>query len=187
MKIVIMAFVVAFASFATAQEQKKAPKVTAEQRIDFRVARVQKSLMLDDASADKFASIYKEYLSEMAKCRPELERGKDLSDKQIKKNIEARMDAKEKALKVERKYYEKLSKILNAKQLEKVFAQPEGFKQAGNKNFAPRGNRPGNGFAQGAPRNGQKMKVGKKPGKKVDCDKNCKECDNKCDKKVEKK
>lgn len=173
MKILFMAFMVAVASFATAQEKKenKDQKVTAEQRLDFRVARVQKSLMLDDASASKFASVYKEYLQEMAKCRPELERGKDLSDEQIKKNIEARIDAKEKAVKVEKKYYEKLSKILNAKQLQKVFAQPEGFNKAGNRNFAPRDNRPGKGFAQGAPRNGQKMKAGKADCKKADCDK----------------
>ena len=111
----------------------------------------------------------------MAKCRPNVERGKNLTDDQIKKNIEARMDAREKALDVEKKYYGKLEKILNAKQLQKVFGKKDGFKKGGGKKFAPR---------KGGQRMGKQMPPqGGKPGcgprmkdcKKDDC-KKAKEC-----------
>ena len=67
-KIFFMAFMVAVASLATAQEKKgdKGQKMTAEQRIDFRVAKMQKWLKLDGAAAEEFAPLYKEYLQEMA-------------------------------------------------------------------------------------------------------------------------
>ena len=79
-RIVLMALVVAFTSYATAQEKKEAPKMTEEQKVEFRVAKMQKSLGLDEATAAKFAPLYKEYIQELAKCRPELKRGKELTD-----------------------------------------------------------------------------------------------------------
>ena len=158
-RIVLMALVVAFTSYATAQEKKEAPKMTEEQKVEFRVAKMQKSLGLDEATAAKFAPLYKEYIQELAKCRPELKRGKELTDEQVKENIEARIDAKEKAAKVEKKYYGKFSKILDAKQLQKLFSEPKASNRNAKPGFAPQGKRPGQGFAK-APM----MKPGFKPG-----------------------
>ena len=172
-KFLILALLLSFGTAAMAQKGKDKP--TPEQRVEKRVQIMQKSLMLDDAAAEKFAPIYKEYLLEMAKCRPNVERGKNLTDDQIKKNIEARMDARQKALDVEKKYYGKLSKVLNAKQLQKVFGMKEGFKKGGDKKFDPR---------KGGQRMGKQMPPqGGKPGcaprmkdcKKDDC-KDVKDC-----------
>ena len=199
-RIVLMALVVAFTSYATAQE-KKAPKMTEEQKMEFRVAIMKKSLGLDEAKAEKFAPLYKEYIQAMAKCRPELKRGKDLTDEQVKENIEARIKAKKKSAKVEKKYYGKFSKILDAKQLQKLFSEPKAFNKNVKGGFAPQGKRPGQGFAKASGRKAPMMKPGfnkgnfkkgdfrkpgfrkgdfrkgdfKKPGfKKMDCPKNVK-------------
>ena len=173
-RILFLALMVAITSFSTAQV-KKVHKMTAEQRIGFRVAKMQKSLMLDDEKAAEFAVLYKEYLLALAECRPEVVRGKVLTDEQIKNNLEARMDAREKALEVEKKYYGKLEKLLNAKQLQKVFGRNEGVPKGGKKQFAQRGKRNDKGFAKAPDRMGAKMnagKAGKAECKKVDCKKN---------------
>ena len=176
----------AFGVGAMAQEKKERP--TPEQRVEKMVERVQKSLMLDDATAAKFAPIYKEYLMEKGKCRPELVRGKDLTDEQIKKNLKARMNAKEKALDVEKKYFGKLEKILNAKQLQKVFGKQDKAPMTGKRQFAQHGKRDGKGFAKAPGRKGPWMnaakrgackQMGKKDCKKgecpkADCKKDCK-------------
>ena len=175
-KFLLLALLLAFGTATFAQETAK--KSTPGQRVERKVEKMQKSLMLDDATTVKFASIYKEYLLELAKCRPQIVRGKSLTDEQIKGNIEARMDAKEKALQVEKKYYGKLEKILNAKQLQKVFGKNEGYGKGGKKNFAPRSGNQSRGR--------QMHQHGGKPGcapcvkecKKNDCDKNgCKKCE----------
>lgn len=147
-RFLFIALFVAMASFVTAQE-KKSDKPTPEQRIEFRAKKMQQKLMLDDAKEAEFVKIYKEYLKEMTTCRPNIVRGKELSDADIKANIEARMNARQKALDIEKKYYGKLSKVLNAKQLQVVFGDKQGFNKGdgrkfvprdrkGNKNFAPR-------------------------------------------------
>jgi hypothetical protein len=141
-KYLVLALMVAISSFAYAQDnkekkEKKGP--TPEQMIEFHVGKVEKQLMLDDATSAKFVTLYKEYLVEMAKCRPEIVRGKDLTDAQIKKNIESRMNAEQKALDVKKKYYKSLSKILNAKQLQKIFSDRNEGVRPGKNAFAPRG------------------------------------------------
>ena len=147
-RILFVALFVAMASFVTAQEKKKCDKPTPEQRIEFRVKRMQQKLMLDDKKGAEFASLYKEYLAEMTTCRPKITRGKELSDAEIKGNIEARMDARQKALDIEKKYYSKLSKVLNARQLQVVFGEKQGLKKGGDKKFAPRGKFGGKGKAK---------------------------------------
>ena len=152
----LLAMLLTFTFAATAQNGNGNGKRNPEQRIEKHVERMQNSLMLDDAAAAKFAPIYKEYLLEKANCRPDIVRGKNLSDEQIKKNIEARMDNRQKALDIDRKYYGKLSKILNAKQLNVIFG-----KKAYDKKFAHRKGKPGD----------KGSKKGFKPGVKTDCKK----------------
>lgn len=182
-RFLVLALLMTFSAGAMAQEKKeKKENFTPEQRVEKFVEKMQKGLMLDDAKAEKFASLYKEYLLEMQKCRPEIVRGKDLSDEQIKKNMEARMDARQKALDVEKKYYNKLSKVLNAKQLQKVFGNKNGFKGHGDRKFAPRkGNAGKSAWSKGGrPGFGPGMKPGMKPG----CDKAKAKCaKDACDKK----
>lgn len=130
-RLMFVALMLTFVSFVTAQEKKHGGKPDFDKAIEIRVKRMQQSLMLEEKQSAEFAVIYKEFLLEMAKCRPAVERGMNLTDAQIKKNIEARMDARQKALDIEKKYYGKLSKILNARQLEKVFDK-NGFNDGDN-------------------------------------------------------
>ena len=59
---------------AQAPNQKK--KLTPEQRQEMQINRMQKSLMLDDETAAKFAPLYKEYLEALKACRTEMKQEK---------------------------------------------------------------------------------------------------------------
>jgi hypothetical protein len=121
--VVIMAMVVACTSFANVQAQQPVEQKRGN-RIEFRVKRMTDKLRLDESQKEKFAPLYQEYLEAKAACRPQLVFGKELTDEQIEANLEAMMDVREKALKIDRKYYKKLSKVLDARQLDVIF----GFK-----------------------------------------------------------
>ena len=120
-RVLIMAIMVAFTSFANAQKQQKVENVEPEKKMEIRANKMADRLLLDESKAKKFVPLYKEYLEAKAECRPELVRGENLSDSQIEDNLEAMMDAREKELEVDKKYYKKFAKVLNAKQLEVLF------------------------------------------------------------------
>lgn len=109
---------VAFASFANAQQPM--PRKHGN-KIEFRVKRMADKLMLNEEQKENFAPLYQEYLEAKAACRPQLVFGKELTDEQIESNLEQMMDVREKSLKIDKKYYKKLSKVLNAKQLDMIF------------------------------------------------------------------
>ena len=56
-----------------------------------------------------------------AACRPQLVIGKELTDKQLKANIEEMMSVRKQSLKIDKKYYKKFAKTLNAKQQDAIF------------------------------------------------------------------
>lgn len=120
-RVFILAVMVAFASFANAQQPM--PRKHGN-KIEFRVKRMTDKLMLNEEQKEKFAPLYQEYLEAKAACRPQLVFGKELTDEQIESNLEQMMDVREKSLKIDKKYYKKLSKVLEAKQLDMIF----GFK-----------------------------------------------------------
>ena len=130
-RVLIMAMMVAFTSFANAQEQqvesKQAPQL--DDKIEAHVKRMTDRFLLDDSKAAKFAPLYKEYLEAKAACRPELVLGENLTDAQLEANIEAMLEVREKAVEVDKKYYKKLSKLLNAKQLDMIFGPKAQFGQ----------------------------------------------------------
>ena len=119
--LMILAAVVMMSGAVCAQEKKQA--LTPEQRIEKRVQRMQKKLMLDDATVAKFAPIYKEYLQEKFAARPVCKKCDNPTDAQIKENIGKRIDAQQKALDIEKKYYKKLSSVLSGRQLQQIFCK----------------------------------------------------------------
>lgn len=168
-KFILLAMFIAVSAVSVAQD-KKDGKLTKEQRVEMRVAKVQADLMLDDATAVKFAPLYKEYLQAMAECRPQLERGKNLTDEQIEKNLQARLDSELKVAEVKKAYLGKFAEILNAKQLQKLFNKDNAYKKGGDRKFM-------NKDRKGKNKDG-KCKDGKKECKK-DCKKDdCKKKDN---------
>lgn len=122
-RVLILAMMVAFTSFANAQEQVEAqqPEVS---KIEVAVKRMAKKLMLKDSKQAKFMSLYKEYLEEREACCPEFAVGEDLTDAQIKSNMKKMLDVRGKNLKLDKKYYKKFARLLNEKQLDAIF----GFK-----------------------------------------------------------
>ena len=136
-RVLIMAMMVAFTSFANAQEQQQQAEQQVEQqqlpkvdkRTEFRVKKMTERLLLDDAKAAKFAPLYQEYLEAKATCRPELVFGEKLTDAQLEANMEAMLNVREKAVDIDKKYYKKFSKLLNAKQLDMIFGLQAQFGQ----------------------------------------------------------
>ena len=131
-RVFILAVMVAFASFANAQQPM--PRKHGN-KTEFRVKRMADKLMLNEEQKEKFVPLYQEYLEAKAACRPQLVFGNELTDEQIETNLEQMMDVREKSLKIDKKYYKKLSKVLDAKQLDMIF----GFKAQMGKRPMPRG------------------------------------------------
>ena len=125
-RVLILAMMVAFTSFANAQEQQveaqaQQPEVS---KVEVAVKRMAKKLMLKDSKQAKFMSLYKEYLEERAACCPDFAVGEDLTDAQLKSNMKKMLDVRGKNLKLDKKYYKKFARLLNEKQLDAIF----GFK-----------------------------------------------------------
>ena len=133
--LMILAAVVMMSGAVCAQEKKQAP--TPEQRMEKRVQYMQKKLMLDDATAAKFAPIYKEYLQAKFAARPVCKKCDNPTDAQIKENIGKRIDAQQKALEVEKKYYKKLSSVLSGRQLQQIFCKDNKNAAFGKNNRVP--------------------------------------------------
>lgn len=131
-RVFILAVMVAFASFANAQQPM--PRKHGN-KTEFRVKRMADKLMLNEEQKEKFVPLYQEYLEAKAACRPQLVFGNELTDEQIETNLEQMMDVREKSLKIDKKYYKKLSKVLEAKQLDMIF----GFKAQMGKRPMPHG------------------------------------------------
>ena len=156
-KLMILTIVAAMsaASSISAQPMQRrggeAKKANPEKMIENRVQRMQEQLLLDDKQAEKFAGIYKEYLTAQQKLKDEgvkerREGGKkQLTDKRIVERQKQRIAHQKKAAALKEEYYNKMSKVLNARQLEKVF-----FGKANNRRgFGNAGIRPGDrGFTK---------------------------------------
>lgn len=135
-------------------------KLTPEQRMDAQAQRMGKQLMLDDAKLAQFTSLYKEYLTALKECRPVAKENKvkpcERTDAQIQQSIEQNFEIRQKVLDTQKKYYASFKKILNARQLEKVFSMP----------------RPGKMHKGNCPM--QHGKMGKKPAQ--GCPNSCQTC-----------
>ncbi len=101
-------------------------KLTPEQRMEAQAQRMGKQLMLDDDKLAQFTSLYKEYLTALKECRPVAKENKvkpcERTDAQIQQDMEKRFEIRQKVLDTQKKYYASFKKILNARQLGKVFS-----------------------------------------------------------------
>lgn len=106
------------------QNRPKAPRkdISPEQRIEMRVERMQRHLMLDDKTAAQFAPLYKEYLQALEECTPQKPEIKpvEMDDKQIEEQLNAQFDRQQKLLDTRKEYYKKFKKILTMRQVQMV-------------------------------------------------------------------
>lgn len=109
-----------------------------EKTIDNKVQRMQSQLLLDDKQAEKFAVLYKDYLKAQQDLRKQYgsdskadrKKGSPLTDKQIVERQKQRLTYQRKAAELKEEYYNKMSGVLNPRQLEKVFFGKQQFRQA---------------------------------------------------------
>lgn len=136
------------AAMAQPDAQKKGQRMNREQFAEKQARHIAQTLAFSDEVTKKFVETYCDYQKELwalgtcPKRVPE-----DASEKEVEKNLKERFAMSEKLLKVRQKYYEKYSKFLTQKQIERVYEMERQMmsrfakhrKQAGGKNF--RGNR----------------------------------------------
>lgn len=123
---------------ASPKAKKERVQLTPEQRIDRKVERMQKRLMLSEADAKSFAPVYKEYLMALADTRAVCNKSRkasnnNLTDAQIKENLEKCLANNTKRAELKQTYYKKLSKVLSARQLQVVFCKGDKAKKQSGK------------------------------------------------------
>jgi hypothetical protein len=103
--------------------------LTEEQMIEKRTDRMAQMLMLDDATAAKFAPVYSQYLKEKMDCRKMKTKhfangGNAMNtktDAEVDEMIQANFAQSQKMLDIREKYYAKLHKILTPKQIMRIY------------------------------------------------------------------
>lgn len=159
-----MLFTLAFAAIScTTLFAQNMPEPQKRQRkpvtIEMKADRMANQLMLDDATAAKFTTLYKEYLESLQACCEQScckaatcpKENTTLTDKEIEARIEKRFEMQQQRLDIQKKYYDKFKKILNAKQLEKVFAPKHKMAKKMICPKAPKGDPMGKYCPQGGP------------------------------------
>ncbi len=111
---------------------------TPEQLMQKQANQMIRTLMLDDATATKFAPVYENYLKELRDCRminhkskPVIQEiGKEgikpksnaiLTDAEVEQQIEARFAQSRKILDIRERYYKEFRKMLSPKQIMKIY------------------------------------------------------------------
>ena len=106
--------------------------------IDKRCHRMETQLSLDEATAAKFAPIYREYLTEMRACHQRatncINRG-ECTDAERISAMENGFDVRQRMLDTQKKYYNKFKGILNARQLETLFRHQRNHAGQNYKNY----------------------------------------------------
>lgn len=117
-------------------DKKKRP--TPEQFVEHQTKQMVGMLMLDDATAARFAPVYKNYLKELRECgmmgrrqSPARQGAEEsvkksepkpaLTDAEVERQIKERFAQSRKILDVREKYYDEFRKILSPKQIEKIY------------------------------------------------------------------
>lgn len=121
-----------------AQENRPERKrMTREQMQEMQTNQLVKALALDDATAAKFTSVYKNYMDEMRATRDMGSRKKAddkatvdkqapkpvPTDAEVEAAIKARFAQSRKMLDVREKYYDEFRKFLSPKQIQKMYNQ----------------------------------------------------------------
>ena len=135
MKQFILTMIAIFAFSSTtlyAQDKKERTskeRPSMEELINIRVSRMQNRMALDDKTAAEFAPLYKEYIQAIKDCHMSnqcpVQNDQQLTDADRIKRLENRFECRQKMLDIQKSYYTKFKKILNARQLECVFGHKQ--------------------------------------------------------------
>ena len=105
-----------------------------EQRIEVKAQHICRELALDDATAKKFTETYREYYKELKALRTKdccdgkkdgkkdaCEGKKNLTEAEVGQALKAHFEMQEKTLSLQKKYYDKYSKFLTQKQIQRIY------------------------------------------------------------------
>lgn len=109
--------------------QGQRPKLTEEEIVAKRTDKMVQTLMLDDATAAKFRTVYSQYLKDKMACRDVKEKGpkgekpnvSTMTDAQIEDMIQNQFTQSRKMLEVRENYYTKFRKILSPRQILQIY------------------------------------------------------------------
>ena len=139
---------------ANAQQPSKKQRMSREQMAEMQAKHIAHQLVLDDATTQKFIETFSAYQKEVWALRPQ---GKgmhknraEMTDAEAEKAIKDQFDHSQKVLTLRQEYYQKYSKFLTAKQIQRVYelekqsmnrlAKRGPMNQRGKRNAGPRPN-----------------------------------------------
>ena len=139
---------------ANAQQPSKKQRMSREQMAEMQAKHIAHQLVLDDATTQKFIETFSAYQKEVWALRPQ---GKgmhknraEMTDAEAEKAIKDQFDHSQKVLTLRQEYYQKYSKFLTAKQIQRVYelekqsmnrlAKRGSMNQRGKRNAGPRPN-----------------------------------------------
>ena len=151
----------------TAQNKDARPERTPEQRINQQAMRMVDALSLDDKTAEKFVTTYKNFKNDMMEVMKKYPRAKHATneegekarktDAEIEKDIQDNFAKSREILDVRERYYKEFRKFLNPRQIQKMYSMERaGMKHLGGPHKPHRAGKPGphRGGPWQGPRNG---------------------------------
>ena len=130
----------AFVTVITANAQKNGnarqmrERPSAEQMAEQRAKKMSETLLLDDKTSEKFIPLYKQYIAELQAIRPERRMMRDgnspkqeMTEEQIAERIKEGFANERKTIDIKEKYYKDFSKILNQRQIERMYRSGNTF------------------------------------------------------------
>ena len=108
-----------------AQKPSKKQRMSREQMAEMQAKHISHQLALDDATSQKFIETFCDYQKELWALRPQ-GKGKhknraEMTDAEAEKAIKDQFDHSQKVLTLRQDYYNKYSKFLSAKQIQRVY------------------------------------------------------------------
>ena len=120
---------VAFSTAVSAQEndaqKSKKQRMSREQMAEMQAKHIARQLALDDATSQKFTETFSAYQKEVWALRPQgkqqQKKKADMTDAEVEKAIKDQFDHSQKILSLRQEYYQKYSKFLTPKQIQRVY------------------------------------------------------------------
>lgn len=107
------------------QQPSKKQRMSREQMAEKQARHIARQLALDDATSQKFIETFSAYQKEVWALRPQgkgkHQKKSEMTDAEAEKAIKDQFDHSQKMLTLRQEYYNKYSKFLTAKQIQRVY------------------------------------------------------------------
>lgn len=124
-KTALVALVMLFGTTSIMAQTDQSDNQTArrEQLAKTQAQYIARQLGLDNATREKYVNTFMDYQKELWTIgrKPEQNKGKQLTDAEVKQNVENRFEHSQKLLDLRKKYYKKYSQFLTPQQIERAY------------------------------------------------------------------